>query len=114
VLEKLLADFESLFQAWSEQVAFVSAPGTFESQARTIAGRAQLTHPVVICYADEIPAGQNSNVLCSPNHPESLWGLGWPYWLMLDEDGRAVDLLRGTDTSPDDLQQMIAAATTGP
>ena len=115
VLERLLSDFEALYLEWGDRVAFVSVPNLYETDARRFVERMPLTHPVVTCFAASIPQGQDSNGLCAPDSPDTLWRVGpfWtlePAWVIVDAEGRAGDLLRGEWTTYETLNQMIANA----
>lgn len=97
-----IRDFAALADIWGNDVAFVSV-GIWDDPAaiRNVVNRGEFTFPTVSCLSDD------GNV-CSPEQVSELWRFNaWlPVgWVLLDEDGRAVDVFVAENT----LEEISAA-----
>jgi peroxiredoxin len=107
LLEQELTDFEILQAAWGDRVAFVSVPEMDATEARRWVERFPLTHSVVLCNGTT--GNGYGNIACDPDSPASLWQLGWPAWVVIDDEGRVSDVRMGGQVTVEELDAMIAA-----
>ncbi len=108
-----LAEFQVLYDKWSDRIGFVSISEDFETGARQAVEEGGFTFPVVTCFSDEPIPPNNSNLLCGPQEEEFLW-VWWgnqdlPSWTVLDSDGRFVDIRLGGTTTVDDIDSLLAS-----
>jgi hypothetical protein len=108
-----LAEFQILYDKWSDQVGFVSISEDAETNARQAVEDGGFTFPVATCFSDEPIPPNNSTLLCGPQEEEFLW-VWWgnqdlPSWTVLDSDGRFVDIRFGGTTTVDDIDSLLAS-----
>jgi hypothetical protein len=106
-----LAEFQVLYDKWSDQIGFVSMSEDTAGVARQTVGAGGFTFPVVTCISD--PGADGTKVLCGPNEEEFLW-VWWgnqdlPSWIVLDSEGRFVDIRLGGTTTIDDIDSLLAS-----
>jgi hypothetical protein len=107
-----LAEFQILYDKWSDQIGFVSISEDTAGAAQQTVEVGGFTFPVVTCISD--PGVDGTKVLCGPNEEEFLW-VWWgnqdlPSWIVLDSDGRFVDIRLGGQTTIDDIDSLLASA----
>ncbi|MEE9178197.1 MAG: redoxin domain-containing protein [Acidimicrobiia bacterium] len=111
-----IAEFQVLYEKWSDRVGFVSISEDTASVAQNVVQEGGFTFPVVTCFSDNPPephAPGSTNLLCGQNEEESLW-VWWgnqdlPSWTVLDSDGRFVDLRLGGSTTLEDIDSLLAS-----
>jgi len=106
-----LAEFQVLYDKWSDQIGFVSLSEDFAGVARQTVEAGGFTFPVVTCFSE--PQAVGTNLLCGPNREEFLW-VWWgnqdlPSWTVLDTDGRFVDIRLGGKTTIVDVDSLLAS-----
>jgi hypothetical protein len=102
-----ISDFAALSDIWSTDVAFVSVSVWDEPEAtRNVVDRGGFTFPTVSCLLGD-------GTGCSPGYVSELWEFnGWlPVgWVLLDADGRAIDVF-GPENTLDEISAALAAIT---
>jgi hypothetical protein len=66
--------------------------------------RGAYTFDNVACYRAE---GRDHVLQCEPNDIMELWGVGWPVWVILDEDGNVINAFAGSVGTFDYIDSMI-------
>jgi peroxiredoxin len=91
-LEQGLDVFQALSEKWAGQVSFLGAPLEVLDEAQRLVERGGYTFDNMVCYRAE---GNDHIELCKPGSVMDVWMLGWPTWVILDEDGNVVDAFGG-------------------
>lgn len=110
VLESMMGDFQTLYDKWSAQIGFVSAPENAVAQVRPMMEEGGYTFPTVTCFDDDIFLEQGTNNLCEPEDVGTTWGIGYASWVILDSDGRVQAVRLGHDGTFEELDRLLATA----
>jgi hypothetical protein len=108
---RAISDLQVLYDKWGDQVDVIAISEDAASVTRQAVADAGVTLPVVTCFADQ-PQESGTNLLCGPNEEEFLW-VWWgnqdlPSWVVLDADGRFVDIRWGASTTLEEIDALVA------